>query len=125
MKTLLKIEELGQFILSIILFNQLAYSWWVYPALILVPDVSMMGYLWNPKAGAWLYNFFHHKFTAIIFYALGLWLGSESIQLIGIILFGHAAMDRIFGYGLKFTDDFTHTHLGHIGKVKEQHEKSI
>lgn len=116
MKNLLKMEELAQFILSIILFNQLAYSWWVFPALILVPDVSMIGYLLNTKAGAWLYNFVHHKLVAIIFYAIGLGLGSEAIQLIGVILFAHSAMDRIFGYGLKFTDDFTHTHLGRIGK---------
>ena len=27
-------------------------------------------------------------------------------------------MDRIFGYGLKFGDNFHHTHLGWIGKGK-------
>jgi|GEM_PF-4046304 len=27
-------------------------------------------------------------------------------------------MDRIFGYGLKFGDNFRHTHLGGIGKLK-------
>ena len=35
-------------------------------------------------------------------------------QLPGIILFGHASMDRIFGYGLKFSDNFKHTHLGNL-----------
>jgi hypothetical protein len=34
---------------------------------------------------------------------------------IGIIFLGHAAFDRIFGYGLKFSDDFKHTHFGRIG----------
>lgn len=28
-------------------------------------------------------------------------------------------MDRIFGYGLKYSDDFKHTHLGMIGKKEE------
>jgi hypothetical protein len=27
-------------------------------------------------------------------------------------------MDRLFGYGLKYPDAFTHTHLGTIGKSK-------
>ncbi|WP_269087245.1 DUF4260 family protein [Serinicoccus sp. CNJ-927] len=28
----------------------------------------------------------------------------------------HSAVDRLPGYGLKFTDSFTHPHLGEIGK---------
>ena len=116
MKNLLKLEELGQFILAIFLFNQLNYSWWIFPALILIPDLSMLGYLMNTKVGAWLYNFFHHKLIAVITYGVGLWFSQETVQLIGIILFAHSAMDRLFGYGLKFNDSFTHTHLGTIGK---------
>jgi hypothetical protein len=34
------------------------------------------------------------------------------MQLAGVILFGHSSMDRIFGYGLKYSDSFQHTHLG-------------
>lgn len=116
MKNLLKLEELGQFLLSIILFNQLEYAWWVFPACLLLPDLSMIGYLVNPKTGAWLYNFFHHKLVAIIVLALGFWMNNAPLTLAGVILFGHSAMDRIFGYGLKFNDNFKHTHLGWIGK---------
>lgn len=116
MTNLLKLEELGQFLLSIILFNQLNYAWWVFPACILLPDLSMIGYLVNPKIGAWLYNFFHHKLVAIMILILGFWLNISLLTLIGVILFGHSAMDRIFGYGLKFNDNFKNTHLGWIGK---------
>lgn len=76
----------------------------------------MIGYLVNAKIGAWLYNFFHHKFVAIAVLILGFWLSNYAIMLTGVILFGHSAMDRIFGYGLKFNDNFKHTHLGWIGK---------
>jgi hypothetical protein len=116
MNNLLKLEELGQFLLSIILFNQLDYAWWIFPACILLPDLSMIGYLANPKIGAWLYNFFHHKLVAITILILGFWLNNSLLTLAGVILFGHSAMDRIFGYGLKFTDNFKNTHLGWIGK---------
>jgi len=116
MNKLLKIEELGQFLLSIVLFNQLDYAWWIFPACLLLPDLSMMGYLASTKIGAWLYNFFHHKFVAIAVLILGFWLNSQLISLTGVILFGHSAMDRIFGYGLKFNDNFKNTHLGWIGK---------
>lgn len=116
MNNLLKLEELGQFLLSIILFNQLDYPWWVFPACILLPDLSMIGYLASAKIGALLYNFFHHKLVAITILIFGFWLNNPLLTLTGVILFGHSAMDRIFGYGLKFNDDFKHTHLGWIGK---------
>ena len=54
MNGLLRLEEVGQFLLSILLFNQLNYAWWVFPACILLPDLSMIGYLVNTKIGAWL-----------------------------------------------------------------------
>lgn len=116
MTGLLKLEELGQFLLSIILFNQLEYSWWVFPACILLPDISMIGYLFNSRAGAWSYNFFHHKFVAIVIWGLGFGLHHSLLSLTGVILFGHSSMDRALGYGLKFNDSFHHTHLGEIGK---------
>jgi hypothetical protein len=31
-------------------------------------------------------------------------------------LLGHSSFDRVLGYGLKYDDDFKHTHLGWIGK---------
>ncbi|HUH26441.1 MAG TPA: DUF4260 domain-containing protein [Flavobacterium sp.] len=116
MNNLLKLEEVGQFLLSIFLFSQLEYVWWVFPACILLPDVSMIGYAINNKIGAWMYNFFHHKLVAIVVLLVGFWLHNPLISLTGIILFGHSAMDRIFGYGLKFNDHFQNTHLGWIGK---------
>jgi hypothetical protein len=116
MKTLLKLEEVAQFVLSIVLFSQLPFAWWWFPALILVPDLGMLGYLVNSKIGAYTYNFVHHKALAITIGTLGLLLNNPVLMLTGIILFGHSAMDRMLGYGLKYTDDFTNTHLGRVGK---------
>jgi hypothetical protein len=47
---------------------------------------------------------------------LGYWLNHDLLILSGIILFGHSAMDRALGYGLKYPDSFQHTHLGWVGK---------
>lgn len=119
MNNILKLEELGQFLLSILLFSYLNFEWWIFPICILLPDISMIGYLFNTKIGALLYNIFHHKLLGILIIALGFFLDIPLLELSGIILFGHSAMDRIFGYGLKFSDDFKHTHLGWIGKKVE------
>lgn len=116
MKNTLRLEELAMFGLSVYLFSLLEYAWWVYPALLLLPDLSMVGYLLNPRVGALAYNLAHHKGLALLVYLLGIGVGSPEIELAGIILFGHASMDRMLGYGLKYPDSFQHTHLGYIGK---------
>ncbi len=116
MKTILSLENIGEFVLAVFLFSRLDYAWWWFPALLLLPDLSMIGYSINTKMGAYLYNFVHHKTLGISFYLIGVALTSSVLTLAGIILFAHSAMDRIFGYGLKYTDSFKHTHLGWIGK---------
>ncbi len=115
MKTVLKTEELFMFVLGIFAFNQLDFAWWWFLLLILTPDIGMLGYLVNSKVGAILYNIFHHKGLAIMVYLIGVYMSNEIVQLIGIILFSHASMDRIFGYGLKYNTSFHDTHLGKIG----------
>jgi hypothetical protein len=116
MKKIIALEEVAMFALSIYLFSRLSFAWWVYGALILTPDLSMIGYIINTRVGARLYNFFHHKAVAIIVYIAGLYLNNEIVQLIGLILFGHSSMDRMLGYGLKYPDSFQDTHLGLVGK---------
>ncbi len=116
MKTIISIEEICLFILGVFGFSQLDYSWWWFFILILAPDISMLGYIVNTKIGAIAYNVFHHKGMALGIYFLGTYIQSSVLQLIGVILFTHACLDRVFGYGLKYFDNFKHTHLGNIGK---------
>jgi hypothetical protein len=119
MKNLLTLEEFAQFLLGIWLFSTLNYSWWWFPVLLFLPDLSMIGYLWGSKTGAWIYNFFHHKLLAVTVLLIGFYIKENWIFLSGIILFSHASIDRIFGYGLKYKSGFQETHLGKIGKNHE------
>lgn len=116
MKNLIQLEEAFLFGLGIYLFSLLDYAWWWFPALILVPDLSMIGYTLGNKTGAWFYNVAHHRGLAIGIYLLGVYLANEAIQLMGVILFSHSSMDRMFGYGFKYEKGFKFTHLGEIGK---------
>ena len=118
MKNLIIFEEILMFGLSIYLFSTLDFEWWWYPALILAPDISMLGYINGSRFGAFTYNLFHHKGVALVVYLIGVAIYSQPLVLAGIILFGHSSLDRIMGYGLKFSDSFSHTHLGYIGKER-------
>lgn len=112
MNLLLKLEEAAIFVLCVFLFSQLPFEWWWFPALLLLPDIAMVGYILNPKIGAYVYNLFHHRLTAAAVACYGLSSGNAYWQLAAIILFAHIAMDRLMGYGLKYEDSFYHTHLG-------------
>ncbi|QJB32249.1 DUF4260 domain-containing protein [Chitinophaga oryzae] len=119
MKTLLNLEEVAMFLMAILLFNvRISYAWWVFPACLLLPDLSMIGYAAGNKVGAVVYNFFHHKGIALLVYLAGHLLGFEWLAFAGIILFAHSCMDRVFGYGLKYMTGFKDTHLGEIGPRK-------
>ncbi len=116
MKALLKLEEFAQFVLATYLFYQINYAWWVFPFVILLPDISMVGYLVTPAWGAFSYNLIHHKGLAILIYFIGIYLNNSTLQATALVLFAHSAMDRLFDYGLKYSDNFKNTHLGQIGK---------
>ncbi len=120
MKQLLQLEELVMFLIAIVAFNQLQFDWWWFPALLLLPDFSMIGYLINTQIGAYCYNFVHHKALALIIAGVGFYIQNQYLLLSGIILFAHSSMDRVFGYGLKHISSFNDTHLGIIGHQKNK-----
>jgi len=116
MKNTIKLEEAAILGLSVYLLYVIQAEWWWYIMLLIGPDISMLGYFAGNKAGAICYNLFHHKGIAVAIILLGLILPQAQLQVIGIVLFGHSSMDRMFGYGLKTNEGFKYTHLGMIGK---------
>ena len=119
MSRLLRLEEAFMFGLAVFAFSRLDYAWWLFPLLLFAPDLSMLAYLGGPRLGAYIYNFIHHRGLAISLFAIGLLATSPLLQLVGIMLFAHSSLDRVFGYGLKYPDAFEHTHLGLIGKSSQ------
>jgi hypothetical protein len=116
MKNLLKLEELLLFGLALFLFSGLDYGWGWYALLFFAPDLSMLGYLANPRFGAWTYNLIHHKGLSVALYVLGYLLHTPWLMFTATILLGHSSLDRVLGYGLKHEDAFQNTHLGRIGR---------
>ncbi len=127
MKKLLKLEELAQLLICIVVLVMNDMPWWIYLLLALGPDIGMLGYLVGPRTGAFTYNLLHHKGIALLVAGIG--MGSVELSLVwgtplighallmaSVVLYGHSCMDRMLGYGLKFGDSFQHTHLGWIGK---------
>lgn len=118
MKNLLKLEELFLFGLALFLFSGLDYGWGWFALLFFAPDLSMIGYLANPRLGAWTYNLVHHKGLSVALYVLGYLLINPALMFAGALLLAHSSFDRVFGYGLKYPDAFQNTHLGLIGRSR-------
>ncbi len=113
---ILRAEAIVLFVAGVLLYLQLnGHPLWLLPFL-LVPDLSMSGYVRGPRLGAVTYNLAHNLATALGVLAIG-WFGAIApLALAGAILVAHVGMDRSLGYGLKLPTDFRDTHLGRIGR---------
>ena len=96
----------------------LGLSAWFWIILFFTPDIGMLGYLFDTRTGAFVYNLFHHKGLALTIAAAGYFFHNDVATAIGILLFAHASFDRIWGYGLKYEDSFKNTHLGSLEKAQ-------
>jgi len=117
MKTLIRIEELSLAAVSFYLFLALDIAWWWFLILLLAPDLSVLGYLFGPKVGAWTYNLDHHKGLASALFIVGSLAMLPALSVAGLVMLSHSSLDRALGYGLKHPDGFQNTHLGMIGRA--------
>ena len=113
---ILRAEGLALFVAGVLAYLQLnGHPLWLVP-LLLVPDVSMVGYLGGPRTGAITYNLVHNLVFALALLAIGWFAAVAALALAGAIAVAHVGMDRSLGYGLKLPTDFKDTHLGRIGR---------
>ena len=109
---LLRLEGLAAAALAAVLYARTGASWWMFAALWLVPDLSMLGYLFGSDIGARVYNAIHSYTTSATLALCGLLLHRPALIPIALIWMNHIGVDRLLGYGLKYTVGFGWTHLG-------------
>ena len=113
---ILRAEAAALFLAGVLLYLQLNGNALLLLPLLLVPDLSMIGYLRGPRLGAISYNLAHNLATALIILAIGWFAAIAAIAIGGAIVLAHVGMDRSLGYGLKLPTDFKDAHLGRIGR---------
>ena len=91
-------------------------SWIAFAALLLVPDVAMLGYLRDTRLGAVTYNLAHTYAWPALLALVAAVIGSRIAYATALIWLAHIGMDRLLGFGLKYPTSFHHTHLGTIGR---------
>ena len=110
-KTILRLEGLATFIASVYFYSIVSGNWFLFFALILVPDLAMLGYLRNKAFGSLVYNLLHNYVLGIAKILFGIYIANSLLVALGIILLAHVGMDRFLGFGLKYPTNFKHSHF--------------
>lgn len=109
-RPLLHLEGATVLALSLYAYQSQHASWGLFALLLLVPDLSMLGYLLNARAGAQAYNAVH-TYTGPLLLALYSVAARPAVLPFALIWLAHIGMDRMLGYGLKYPTHFKDTHL--------------
>jgi hypothetical protein len=110
----LRLEGLAAAALSLVFYGRTGASWWLFTALWLAPDLSLLGYLAGPRMGARIYNAIHSYVTPATLAVTALVLQSPSPLPYALIWMNHIGVDRLLGFGLKYPDGSGWTHLGRL-----------
>jgi len=105
---------------AVVFYASSGVSWWLFAVLILAPDLSMFGYLGGPRIGAIAYNALHILIVPVLLLLVG-YLSNHAVAIaVALIWIAHIAIDRALGYGLKLSTGFQDTHLGRIGRKRNE-----
>jgi hypothetical protein len=115
-RTVLRAEGLALAVAATAAYAHAGFSWGLFAALFLAPDLSFAAYLLGPRWGAAAYNLVHSTIAPLALGAAGLVLGVPEAEAIALIGLAHIGFDRALGYGLKYSLGFGVTHLGRIGR---------
>jgi hypothetical protein len=110
---------------AIAAYDFLGGEWWMFFLLLLVPDLSIAGYLFGRRSGAFAYNAMHSYLGPALLAGLA-WLFYSSPQpfLVAAIWVAHIGLDRLLGFGLKYAAGFKFTHLGVLGSAQMARDQS-
>jgi hypothetical protein len=100
-------------------YARLGGDWPMFALLFLAPDVSMLGYLAGRRIGAIAYNLGHSYLLPAALAAMGVVFAQPSLWALALIWTAHIGFDRMLGYGLKYATGFGYTHLGVVGRAKQ------
>ena len=108
----LQLEGATLLVGSLVAFSTTHRSWWLVPLVLLLPDIFVAGYLGGSRVGAHLYNMAHATPLPVLLVGFGWWQLRSTVLVLGLVWLSHIGMDRMLGFGLKYSDRFQHTHLG-------------
>lgn len=115
-RIVLRLEGFCVLIAAAVAYSKFGLGWGTFALLFLTPDLSFLGYLAGPKIGAASYNAAHSYMGAIACLTADVVVPAPMLLSVALIWCAHIGFDRALGYGLKYSEGFSFTHLGRIGR---------
>jgi hypothetical protein len=114
-RVLLGLEGAALFVVAVLLYRQFTdFGWLFFAVFLLAPDLAMLPYLLNKRAGMMGYNAAHTFVAPLALLGLAVVFGWGWGLALGFVWLAHIGMDRAAGYGLKYRTDFKETHLNRV-----------
>lgn len=117
-KIILRVEGFLVLLAGVFTYKNFGFDWSVFFWCFFLPDISFVGYLFNSKIGAICYNLAHSYILPLILVLSNFVFNTQILLLISCIWICHIGFDRTLGFGLKYSQSFGYTHLGLLGKEK-------
>lgn len=111
---LLRLEGLVLLIAALAVYFMQGLSWIALVALIAVPDLAILAYALNKRVGALAYNTVHNYALPLALGLLALYAEWSVGWQVALIWVAHISVDRVLGFGLKYTTGFKDTHLNRV-----------
>jgi Domain of unknown function (DUF4260) len=108
---LLRSEGVALLAMATVLYGSYGRSWWLFLALLPVPDLGLLGQLRSRHAGAVTYDLTHTYVLPAALGLVGVHTGSGLAVALALVWFAHIGMDRALGLGLLYPDGSGRTHL--------------
>jgi Domain of unknown function (DUF4260) len=108
---LLRSEGMALLAMALVLYGKYGRSWWLFLALLPVPDLGLLGQLRSKAAGAVAYDLTHTCAPAAALGLVGVVTGSGLAVALALVWFAHIGMDRALGLGLLYPDGSGCTHM--------------
>lgn len=115
-RLLLRLEGAAALAAALALYAHDGFSWLLFAALFLSPDLTMLAYFAGRRIGAAAYNAAHVYALPLALLLAGFMAGLPAATAGALIWIAHIGIDRALGYGLKYATGFGDTHLGRIGR---------
>jgi uncharacterized protein DUF4260 len=113
-RLLLRLEGVVLAAATLAVYLHLDYSVLALVAILVAVDLSLVGFLFGPKAGSLTYNLAHTTAVPLVLGAAGV-LGDEgTLVQVALAWLAHLGIDRALGLGLKYSTAFTDTHLQRV-----------
>ncbi|KAG9408318.1 hypothetical protein AC1031_021560 [Aphanomyces cochlioides] len=111
-RVLLQLEGLAILIACLVAYNYLQGNWWIFVGGFFAGDLLSVGYAFGPALGCMVYNVSHTFVGPTLLLTTYLLLPDHVWILHATVIWAsHLGWERSLGYGLRYPDGFTSTHI--------------